>query len=117
MMRADREAAGDSAGAARIPIAESDTQGARMLTDLARQRLRDLAEGTRRGDLIMPSDWAGTYAELRDADGTIRWIDSMRVGRDPGIFRIPIDPVYDFIRSDPRYQAWEAKLPWLHPAR
>jgi len=114
MMRAGREAAGDTAGAARIPIAESDTQGTRMFTDLAREKLRDLAEGTRHGDLIMPSDWAGVYAELRDADGTLRWLDSMRVGRDPGLFRIPIDPTYDFIRNDPRYKAWEAKLPWKH---
>jgi tetratricopeptide (TPR) repeat protein len=117
MMRADREAAGDSAGAARIPIADSDTQGARMLTDIARKRLRHLAEGIRRGDLVMPSDWAGTYADLRDADGTMRWLDSMRVGRDPGLFRIRSDPVYDFIRNDPRYQAWEAKLPGRRSAR
>jgi len=116
MMRAAREAEGDTAGAMHIPVATSDTQGARMLADLARERLHDLAEGTRRGDLIMPSDWAGTYAELRDADGTIRWIDSMQVGRDPGISRILVDPAYDFLRSDPRYQAWEAKLPWKHAA-
>jgi DNA-binding SARP family transcriptional activator len=114
MMRAAREAAGDTAGAARIPVATSDTQGARMLADLARERLHDLAEGTRRGDLVMPSDWADTYAALHDPDGTLRWIDSMEVGRDPGISRVLVDPAYDFIRSDPRYQAWEAKLPWRH---
>ena len=114
MMRTAREAVGDTAGAARLPVATSDTQGARMLADLARERLHDLAEDTRRGGLVMPSDWAGTYAALRDADSTLRWIDSMRVGRDPGIFSVPIDPAYDFIRSDPRYRAWEAKLPWRH---
>jgi hypothetical protein len=85
-----------------------------MLADLARERLHDLADGTRRGDLVMPSDWAGAYADLRDADGALRWLDSMRVGRDPGLFRVPIDPAFDFIRSDPRYRAWEAKLPWKH---
>jgi len=116
MMRAARMAAGDTIGATRIPVATSDTQAARMLADMARERLRDLAEGTRRGDMVMPSDWAGTYADLHDADGTLRWIDSMGAGRDPGISRVLVDPAYDFIRNDPGYKAWEAKLPWRHPA-
>jgi DNA-binding SARP family transcriptional activator len=115
MMRAARMAAGDTVAATRIPVATSDTQAARMLADMARERLRDLAEGTRRGDVVMPSDWAGTYADLHDADGTLRWIDSMQAGRDPGISRVLVDPAYDFLRNDPRYQAWEVKLPWRHP--
>ena len=115
MMRAARIAAGDTIGAARIPIATSDTQAARMLAGLARERLHHLAEDTRRGELVMPIDWAGTYADLHDVDGTLRWIDSMQVGRDPGISRVLVDPAYDFLRSDPRYRAWEARLPWRHP--
>jgi len=47
----------------------------------------------------------------------IRWMDSMRVGRDPLLWSIPINPSLDFIRNDPRYRAWEAKLPWRHAPR
>ena len=44
-------------------------------------------------------------------------MDSMRVGRDPLLWPFPISPSLDFIRKDPRYREWEAKLPWHHPAR
>jgi DNA-binding SARP family transcriptional activator len=117
MMRADRRLAGDSAAAERIPIATSDTQGARMLADLSGEKLRQLAEGVRRGDLVTAGDWVSGYAGVGDVDETIRWIDSMRVGRDPLLWSIPIDPSLDFIRNDPRYRAWEAKLPWRHATR
>jgi DNA-binding SARP family transcriptional activator len=117
MMRADRRLAGDSAAAERIPIATSDTQGARMLADLSGEKLRQLAEGVRRGDLVTAGDWVAGYAGVGDVDETIRWIDSMRVGRDPLLWSIPIDPSLDFIRNDPRYRAWEAKLPWRHATR
>jgi hypothetical protein len=79
--------------------------------------LRDLAEGVRRGDLVSPGDWAFAYAEAQDVDGTLRWIDSMRVSRDPQIFQVPISPTFDFIRRESRYQAWEANLPWRHPSQ
>jgi hypothetical protein len=36
----------------------------------------------------------------------------MRVGRDPIIHNVPLSPLFDFLRDDPRYRAWEAKLPW-----
>jgi DNA-binding SARP family transcriptional activator len=111
-MRAGAVRAGDSAAAARIPVATSDTQATRMFADMSRRDLRGLAEAARRGELVTPGDWAHAYAGVGDVDETIRWIDSMRVGRDPMLWSIPIDPSLDFIRSDPRYRAWEAKLPW-----
>jgi serine/threonine-protein kinase len=117
MLRAGPERAGDSAGAARIPVATSDTQAARMLADMSRQKLRVLAEAARRGELVSASDWAFAYADVGDVGEAIRWMDSMRVGRDPLLWSIPINPSLDFIRSDPRYRAWEAKLPWRHAPR
>jgi hypothetical protein len=32
------------------------------------------------------------------------------------IWSIPLHPVFDFLRDDPRYLEWEAKLPWHHAA-
>jgi tetratricopeptide (TPR) repeat protein len=117
LLRAGREEAGDSVGAARIPVAASDTQGARMFADMARRNLRELADGVRRGDLVTPGDWMSTYANLGDADQTLRWLDSMLVYRDPVLMSVPATPSLDFLRTDPRYRAWEAKLPWRQPAR
>jgi hypothetical protein len=117
MMHAGAELRGDSAAAGRIPVATSDTQAARMLVDLSREKLQGFAEAARRGDLVTASDWAYEYAGARDVDETIRWIDSMRVGREPSVFAVTFDPFFDFIRKDPRYWAWEAKLPWRHPTR
>jgi hypothetical protein len=116
-MRAGLELRGDSAAAARIPVATSDTQATRMFADMAREKLQELAEGVRRGDLVTPGDWVGEYAAVGNVDETIRWMDSMRVGRDPLLWSIPINPSLDFIRNDPRYRAWEAKLPWRHAPR
>jgi DNA-binding SARP family transcriptional activator/tetratricopeptide (TPR) repeat protein len=115
MMRV--ELAGDSAAAARIPVATSDTQAGRMLADMSRRRLQGVVDAARRGEPVTASSWAFAYAGVGDADGTIRWIDSMRVGRDPAVHLVPIDPLFDFVRNDPRYLAWEAKLPGRYAHR
>ncbi len=115
IVRAGLERRGDSAAASRVPVATSDTQAARMFADMARERLRELGEGVRRGDLVPAGDWVTAYAGAGDVGDAIRWMDSMRVERDPLLWAIPIDPSLDILRSDPRYLAWEAKLPWRHP--
>jgi tetratricopeptide (TPR) repeat protein len=114
VMRTAAERRGDSAAAARIPVATSDTQAARMLADLSRKKLQELADGVRRGDLVSAVDWVNAYAGVGDVGQTIRWLDSMRVNRDPLLWSIPINPSLDFIRNDQRYRAWDAKLPWRH---
>lgn len=115
VMRAGREEAGDSAAAARIPVVTSDTQGARIFADMARRNLGKLAEAVRRGDLVTPGDWMSTYASLGDADQTLRWLDSMLAYHDLTLISVTAAPPLDFLRNDPRYRAWEAKLPWRHP--
>ncbi len=117
-MRNARERRGDSAGAARIPVASSDTQAARMLVELSRARLGELAEAAGRGEEeVTAGDWMNAYAAVGDVSETIGWIDSMQVRRDPTIWSVPIDPDLDFIRSDPRYRTWEAQMPWRQAYR
>ncbi len=116
-MRTERELRGDSAGAARIPAASSDTQAARMLVDLSREQLGKLAEAEGRGEEVTAGDWVNAYAGVGNVGETIAWIDSMQVRRDPTIWSVPIDPDLDFIRSDPRYRAWEAQMPWRQASR
>jgi DNA-binding SARP family transcriptional activator len=116
-MRNARERMGDTAGAARIPVASSDTQAARILADRAREQLRALTAAAARGVEADPSDWASAYARVGDVGRTVAWFDSMQVRHDPLLWSIPIDPTFDFIRSDLRYRAWEAQLPWRQAYR
>jgi len=85
-----------------------------MFADMARRNLQKLAESARRGDLVTPGDWMSTYADLGDADETLRWLDSMLAYHDLTLISVTVSPSLDFIRNDPRYRAWEAKLPWRH---
>ena len=112
MLRTSKEVAGDSAGAARMPSAPSEMEAARWFADLSRERLRDLQSRLRAGDRGDPFDFVFAYAALRDTGGTLRWLDTMLVRHDPGLSGVLVSPKFDFMRSDPRYQAWEAALPW-----
>jgi hypothetical protein len=112
MLRNGLEVAGDSAGAAHIPIATSEIEATRVFADRSREQLRDLELGMRKGEWVPPDAFAWVYAELQDPDETLRWLDSMRVGRDPLIHMVALNPLFDFVRNDPRYRAWEATLPW-----
>lgn len=115
MERRSREVDGDSAAAAKIPTVTSEVEAARVFVDMARTQLSDLETGARNGDWVPPAAFAFVYAELQDRDETLRWLDSMRVRRDPAIQSVRLNPLFDFLRDDPRYRAWEAKLTWREP--
>ena len=114
MRRAGLEVDGDSVAAAQIPIAPSEAEAARAFADMALKQVQDYERRARQGDWIRAFDFAAAYAEIQDRDATLRWLDSMRMTRDPMIWSIPLNPVFDFLRSDPRYLEWETKLPWRH---
>jgi hypothetical protein len=86
----------------------------RMDQAWAQVELRDVIQRRRTGQPYSPGAFATAYADLRNKDETLRWLDSMLAVRDPGLPQIEVDPVYDFLRGDPRYDAWLAKLPWRH---
>jgi hypothetical protein len=115
VFRTGEYASGDSGGAAQIPVTSSDAEAAKVFTGWARTELRDGVRRRRNGEPFSPASFAEVYAKLQDKDETLRWIDSMLASRDPGLQAIQVDPTYDFIRSDPRYTAWLAKLPWRRP--
>jgi tetratricopeptide (TPR) repeat protein len=115
MRRTGLEVAGDSAAAAQIPVATSEAEADRVFADMARNDIRDLERGAGQGEWVSPSSFATAYAELRDTNRTLGWLDSMVVGHDPLLWKILVNPRYDFLRNDPRYQAWEAKLTWRRP--
>jgi len=53
------------------------------------------------------------YAELGNRDSTLIWLDSMYVERAMMLYIVPVDPLMDFLRDDPRFEAFLGRLPWL----
>jgi DNA-binding SARP family transcriptional activator len=110
--RTGQYASGDSAGAAALPVSSSDAEAGQVFLGWARSELRDELQHQRTGQPFSAGSFVEIYARLRDKDETLRWLDSMLAARDPGLQAIQVDPTYDFLRGDPRYNAWLAKLPW-----
>ncbi len=112
ILRAGARANGDSARAAALPPATSDSQAARVFADLAGREVREVEEAGRAGRSIDPRAAAFAYARLRDADHTLRWLNTMVLEHHPQIPVVLFHPLFDFLRDDPRYKMWEAQLPW-----
>jgi DNA-binding SARP family transcriptional activator/tetratricopeptide (TPR) repeat protein len=110
------EVSADTVEAARLPVAPTEAEAARWFADEARGRLDALRRSVRDGEWVGAGAFEKVYAELRDTSATLQWFDSMLVHRDPSLQTIPIDPDFDWLRGDPRYKAWEAKLPWRRRA-
>lgn len=114
MRRAAKEVEGDSLALAAVPLAASDSQAARIFADEDRLGFRDIVAGAARGDFVQPNRLAAAYASMHDREATLRWLDSMLIERDPMIPNVPLSPLYDWLRNDSGYRAWDAKLPWRH---
>lgn len=102
-------AAGDTARAAALPAAATDSAAVRLLAADARRTIAQLDRSARAGDRMPPSNYASAFAALHDTLATLRWLDSMVTRRDTYLHQIRLDPLFDFLRGDPRYQAWEAR--------
>jgi DNA-binding SARP family transcriptional activator/Flp pilus assembly protein TadD len=117
MKRKSAEVRGDSATLASLPPATSDSQAARFFADSHRRTLRQYELAVRAGDRVAPGDFVEVYSALRDTNQTLRWLDSAVAGHDPSLQNVLVNPGLDWLRNDPRYKEWEAKLPWLLPGR
>jgi tetratricopeptide (TPR) repeat protein len=103
--------AGDSALARTLDPPLSVAQREAAVSNVFRGRVEVLLERRRRG--WIPSDQIMfQYAVLGDRDATLAWLDSMYVERSKGIGWIPFDPLNDFLRGDPRFEALLRRLPW-----
>jgi tetratricopeptide (TPR) repeat protein len=69
----------------------------------------------RRQSWLPANDIALGFAELRDADATMAWLDSMYAEHSWGLQTVPFDPAFDFLRGDPRFMKFVRALPW-HPS-
>jgi tetratricopeptide (TPR) repeat protein len=118
-LRRARAAAGDTVAAAALPEVETDSAARRLLAADARRTLARLGPAEKAGERVPPSSQARAWAVLGDIAQTLRWLDSMVARRDSYLHQVRVDPLFDFLRSDPRYRAWEGRsgLPPLASAR
>lgn len=52
---------------------------------------------------VAPTTFARLHARLGDKDQTFAWLERAVDERDPNAVQLKIDPLYDGLRSDPRY--------------
>ena len=107
-LRRARAAAGDTAWAAALPEASTDSAADRLLAGDARRSIARLDRSARNGERAPAYLYAIAYASLGDTATTFVWLDSMVARHDSYLHQVRLDPVFDFVRRLPRYQAWEA---------
>jgi tetratricopeptide (TPR) repeat protein len=71
--------------------------------DKAREVLAELSSLARHR-YVSPLDMAFVYIGLREKDHAFEWLEKARVARVPWLAYLQDDPVYDPLRSDPRFQ-------------
>jgi len=59
---------------------------------------------------VSPIEFASCYARLRRKDETIRYLERAYQEHTPFLVHVPHDPNFDFVHSDPRFQAIITKM-------
>src|SRR6185312_10214189 len=98
-----------TAGAAALGPVATDAEAIRLLMADARRRIARLDRAARAGKQVPASGYASAFAVLRDTAVTLAWLDSMLVHRDSYMHQVRLDPVFDFVRGESGYAAWEKR--------
>jgi tetratricopeptide (TPR) repeat protein len=69
----------------------------------ARRALANLYQLHRRHP-IDPFAFVAPYIGLSDKDQAFAWLDKSVTAHSPGLTALKVDPIYDSLRSDPRFQ-------------
>jgi len=77
--------------------------------DDARRVLRE-AETIRGEHYISPANIALAHIQLGETDAAFKWLDVAYEERSSGLVSIKVEPAYDPIRSDPRFEALLKKM-------
>src|SRR2546421_567274 len=67
------------------------------------QIMRARMEERAKNGTVIPTNMAVLYARLGDKEMAFAWLEKALDERDPSVVRLKIEPVYDGLRSDPRY--------------
>jgi DNA-binding winged helix-turn-helix (wHTH) protein/tetratricopeptide (TPR) repeat protein len=79
-------------------------------------RLDTLMDRIRIGEFVPAMDVARAHARLGDIDATIDWLTKALHERSRLILELPVDPLFQRFRSDPRWDSIVAALPNGHLA-
>lgn len=73
-------------------------------------KLTDLREQVKRGEYIPPLELADASASLKLKNETLQQLEQAYQEHDPWLVHLHTNPNYDFLHSDPRYQAIVRKI-------
>jgi TolB-like protein/DNA-binding winged helix-turn-helix (wHTH) protein len=68
------------------------------------RRAIDKLHSLDRTHLIDPLVFVGAYIGLGDKDQAFAWLDKSVANHSPGLTALKVDPIYDPLRNDPRFQ-------------
>jgi len=76
-----------------------------LIDESARQLLKQLENRDAHGDYVSQLDFARVYARLGDFTTAFKFLDEALDERSSGLVFLNVDPVWDAIRGDSRFQA------------
>jgi TolB-like protein/Tfp pilus assembly protein PilF len=102
--------------------AEGDAQTAALLGDAyARSGYKDAlrawiddSKKQSSHEYISPFGIAQQYATLGEKDSTMEWLEKAYQDRSVDLVTVKVDPVFDFLHSDPRFQALLRRIGLTH---
>jgi tetratricopeptide (TPR) repeat protein len=71
---------------------------------LWQKKLERLNEKANRGEYVPAMNYALAYTRLADKEQSLAWLTKAEQERNAMIFDIKLDPIYDPLRDDPRFQ-------------
>jgi TolB-like protein/DNA-binding winged helix-turn-helix (wHTH) protein/Tfp pilus assembly protein PilF len=90
------------------------TLGRAGRTAEAQHALAEL-EGLNRAQPVGPDAFAWAYAGMKDKDHTLLWLNKSYAQRSNAMTTLKVEPSYDFLRSDPRFQELIRRVGLDHP--
>ena len=71
---------------------------------LAKQKLEKLNERMKRGEYVPAFEYVTAFTRLGDKEQAFAWLDKAVQERNGFVFRVKVNPIFDQLRDDPRFQ-------------
>ena len=67
-------------------------------------------ESTKRGEYVAAIEYVTAYTRMGDKERALQWLDKATQERNRFAFEFKINPLYDSLRDDPRYQEFVSRV-------